>query len=544
MDFKFTRNDLSGSEHKLERFLEAIPALISWSILIVMTVLSFTHPLPAAVIIIAFDLYWIMRLFYMNIFLVVAYMRLSIDKNVDWMARVRDIDELVRGNKQPRPAPAQGIKERLSLRVHLRRLRELRKSGDIPPASDSVYHLVIFPVAREGREIVEPAIASLINGSFPASRMIVIISVEEHAAEEVKEGMRLIRAAYHDRFCEFLCIEHPQGREGEARVKGANASFAARYAARLFEEKKIPFDHVIVSCFDADTVAHADYFSCLTYTYLVTPSRDYASFQPIPVYHNNIWDAPGFARVLDVGASFFQMIEATNPDKLVTFSSHSMSFKALVEVGYWPVDLISDDSAIFWKAFIHYDGNYTVVPLAVTLSMDIAVAQGWWSTIVNVYKQKRRWAWGVENFPIVMRAFLRNGSISFYKKLTHGFKLFEGHVAWASWPFLLTVVGWLPALFAGREFAHTTVYYSAPRITLIIFRLASVGLLTCIILSILLLPPCKSRLGLLRKIAHALEWIFVPVVSVFLNGVPALDAQTRLALGKYMEFWVTVKGRR
>ena len=27
-----------------------------------------------------------------------------------------------------------------------------------------------------------------------------------------------------------------------------------------------------------------------------------------------------------------------------------MSFTALVEIGYWPVDMISDDSAVFWKA--------------------------------------------------------------------------------------------------------------------------------------------------------------------------------------------------
>ena len=33
-----------------------------------------------------------------------------------------------------------------------------------------------------------------------------------------------------------------------------------------------------------------------------------------------------------------------------------MSFKALVEIGYWPVDMISDDSAIYWKAYIHYAG--------------------------------------------------------------------------------------------------------------------------------------------------------------------------------------------
>ncbi|MBU4067734.1 MAG: hypothetical protein KKH20_06785 [Proteobacteria bacterium] len=84
-------------------------------------------------------------------------------------------------------------------------------------------------------------------------------------------------------------------------------------------------------------------------------------------------------------------------------------------------------------------------------------------TFVNVYKQKRRWAWGVENFPIVMRGFLLARNISLKKKMKHGFKLLERHINWATWLFLLSIVSWLPALFGDREFFSTTVYYSAPQ---------------------------------------------------------------------------------
>ncbi|MBI1977199.1 MAG: hypothetical protein HYS55_00440, partial [Candidatus Omnitrophica bacterium] len=272
--------------------------------------------------------------------------------------------------------------------------------------------------------------------------------------------------------------------------------------------------------------------------------RDRASFQPIPVYHNNIWEASAFARVLDVGASFFQFIEATNPERLVTFSSHSMSFKALVEVGYWPCDMISDDSAIFWKSFLHFDGSYGVVPMYTTLSMDIVSGKNWVETARNVYRQKKRWAWGVENFPIVMRGFLKNHKIPFGDKLRLAFKLFEDNVAWATWAFLITLIGWFPALFAGREFSDTVLYYSAPRITGTIFNLALLALLTTVILSQLLLPPKKVRFHLMKRIWFALEWLFVPIIVVFLSAIPALDAQTRLMFGKYMEFWVTEKDRK
>jgi hypothetical protein len=221
-----------------------------------------------------------------------------------------------------------------------------------------------------------------------------------------------------------------------------------------------------------------------------------------------------------------------------------MSFKALVEAGYWPVDMISDDSAIYWKAFIHFDGNYRVVPMYTTLSMDAVVAENWWQTIINVYKQKRRWAWGVENFPIVMRGFLKNRKIPFFLKLKTGYKLFEGHISWTTWAFLLTIIGWLPALFAGRDYSHTVFYYSVPRITGTIFHLASLSLITSVVLSILMLPKRKEQHSILKKCGYAVQWLLVPFTIIFLSALPALDAQTRLMIGKYMTFWVTDKVKK
>jgi hypothetical protein len=150
----------------------------------------------------------------------------------------------------------------------------------------------------------------------------------------------------------------------------------------------------------------------------------------------------------------------------------------------------------------------------------------------------------VENFPIVMRAFLKAKRIPLAKKFRHAFKLFEGHVSWASWPFLLGVISWIPAFFAGREFSSTVIYYSAPRIKAIIFNLASLGLLTTSVLSALLLPRYPMRYRWLKKIGHLFEWLLVPVISLFLSAIPALDAQTRLMSARYMEFWVTEKKRK
>jgi len=545
LNFNYSRQNLQEKEKRLERAFEVIPGLTSWSVIAGMVVLSFVNPVFAAVLIIAFDLYWIMRLIYMNIFLVLSYFRLSSESKTDWMGLIAGLDRLKTDLSREEPLPGKAaLGEKFAKSIHLREYKYIADNRVSLPKSADIMHLVIIPIAKEDKEIVEPGIKSLKSGSFPSAKMLVVMALEGSAPQKVKEQVYGLQQEYRQNFFDLLVAEHPQGLAGEARVKGANSTYAARLAAGYLSKKQIAFENVIVSCFDADTVVNPGYFSCLTYYYMITPFRERTSFQPIPVYNNNIWEAPGFSRVLDVGSSFFQLIEATNPEQLVTFSSHSMSFKALVDIDYWPVDMISDDSAIFWKAFIHFDGDYRAVPMFTTVSLDVTVAGNWWRTLVNVYRQKRRWAWGVENFPIIMRGFLKADKIPLSKKLRHSYKIFEGHISWATWPFILGVIGWLPAVFSGRQFTSTALYYNAPRITATIFKLASLGLLTCIILSLLLLPKKKIKHNMLNRIGHAFEWLFIPLASVILSALPALDAQTRLMFGRYMEFWVTEKQRK
>lgn len=540
MSFRYSRCDVAGRSRGLQRLLEILPGATSWSLLVGMVALSVIRPLWAASVVIAFNLYWFLRLAHSTLFLVLSYLILRAEGRTDWRARREQGTRLA--------APPAGARppwhDRVSGWLHRQRLRELDASGNTPPPFAAIHQLVIVPIASESADVVEPGLRSLAEQDFPSRRMLVVLAVEARAPEDTRRELDALAGRYRERFLDVLVALHPDGLPGEARVKGANASYAARQAAAWLTGHNIPHEHVLASCFDADTVVGPRYFSCLTYHFLMEPRRDRASFQPIPIYHNNIWQAPGFARVLDVGSSFFQLIEATNPDTLVTFSSHSMSFKALVEVGYWPVDMISDDSAIFWKSYLHYAGDYRVVPMYTTVSMDVVTADTWWSTLRSLYKQKRRWAWGVENFPLIIRGFLATPGIPLREKFMHTIKVFEAHVAWATWGFMLTLINWLPALFAGREFSDTVMYFSAPRISGLIFNLGGLALAVTIGLSLLLMPRPASRMPLLLRVRHALEWLLVPVITLFFSAIPALDAQTRLMLGRRMEFWVAGKSRK
>ncbi len=544
MSFDYSRRDLNKTQMFLQRFFEVLPGLTSWTLLLGLVALSIWAPLVAAIVVICFMLAWVLRIFYLTIFLYFSYIRLSFEKNTNWLARIRGIDRLDayldEGRHQPREKDWQS---RMSRRIHLTDMERITPLEFRPPHSSEIFHLVVIPVVKEMAAVVEASVASVASNEVLSRQIIVVFALEGRAEESVKAGMRRIAEQYRGRFMDFLVAEHPDGLPGEARVKGANATYAGKAAARYFEERRIPFDNVIVSCFDADTVVGPDYFACLTYAFMTCPDRHRASFQPIPMFHNNIWEVPGFARVIESGSSFFQFVETTDPERLVTFSSHSMSFKALVELGYWPVDMISDDSGIFWKAYLHFEGRYQVVPLPMTLSMDVVDAGSWWGTVVSLYKQKRRWAWGVENFPLVMRGFLVTRKIPFFDKVRHAYKMFEGHVSWATLPFVLTFVGWVPMISSGSEFSNTVLYYSAGRFTQAIFGLSTLALFGTITMSLMLLPKKKKRFTLFWTLVHGLEWFLVPFILVFLSAMPALDAQTRLMLDKRMEFWISDKRR-
>lgn len=549
--FDFSHKTESDADYFKERAFGAVPGVLSWVILVSLVVLSFAEPLYAAMVIIALDIYWFMRIFYMTVFLVLAYAVLAVEKETDWTLRCHLLEKGAAGLpvleekfRQLKNQPKR-ILRWFDLKNEKRELKGVIRDKVKIPAFDGIYHVVIIAAAKEGKEVLEPGLQAIAAGQFPAKRIVPILAIEERAGAAHTRMAEALREKYKSKFMDFLVAVHPDNLPGEARVKGANVTFAAKQAEKFFREAQIPFENIVVSCFDADTVASPQYFAALTYHFMRHPNRTRSSFQPIPVYHNNILEASPFARVLETGSSFFQMIEATDPEKLVTFSSHSMSFKALVEIDYWPVDMISDDSAIFWKALIHYGGDYRVVPMYVTLSMDVVIADTLWKTLSHIYRQKLRWAWGVENFPIVARAFLKETRMSLASRIRYMLKLLEMHLSWATLGFIITFIGWLPAMFAGREFSTSVFYYNSPRIAGLIFNLASLTFVISILLALALLPKDKAKkIPLLKRLVYAAEWLLVPVVFTFLSCLPALDAQTRLARGMNMKFWVSEKKRK
>ncbi len=232
-----------------------------------------------------------------------------------------------------------------------------------------------------------------------------------------------------------------------------------------------------------------------------------------------------------------------DPKNMVTFSSHSMSFKALVDVGFRQTNVVSDDSRIFWQCLLNFDGDYKVVPLYYPVSMDAVVSRSYLRTIINVYKQQRRWAYGVGEIPYMIFGFMRNKKISLKKKIRFAFAEIEGHWSWATASFIIFFLGWLPLVIGGPEFTQTLFSFNLPRVLRVLLTIAMVGLISSAYFSILLLPPKPPKYGRYKYVVMALEWIIIPVIMIIFTPLPALEAQTRWMIGKYLGFWPTEKIR-
>ncbi len=548
-------------ERKIQRSLEMVHGGLTWSAFLGMVAGSWLLPVWAAVFIILFDIYWIFRVIFISSYSLKAHWQLREGKRTDWRERCQNTRRLPEYLKEleerywkiknfRKKVSLAEIRKKIAATLYLRRTEKiLEETKKLLPTEKEILdwreilHVVFLPTANEPAEIIEPAIQSIADSNFPKEQIIILLGTEEREDEESRIAkVKYLTEKFQGVFRDFIVTTHIVA-AGEMKCKASNATFAAKKLQEYLDGKKIDYKRVIFSNFDCDTVAHREYLAALTYAYITSPKRLQRAYQPLPMYHNNLWDTNAIVRLVVTGSSFWHLFQSTRRE-MVTFSSHSEPFDTLVKVGFWPVNMISEDSVIYWKCLAYFDGDYEVQPIRLPVSLDAVLAETYWKTIKNQYKQKRRWAYGIENFPVTMRALWPNKKVPLRIKLRATFELVEGHYSWATTSFILAFLGWLPLALGGDEFRQSVLAHNLPLITQNLMNIALLGLLSSIPLSMISLPPKPKKYHWSKYIIMFFQWSMSPLVA-FLSALPAVDSQTRMMLGKYFgEFWVTEKMRK
>ena len=293
----------------------------------------------------------------------------------------------------------------------------------------------------------------------------------------------------------------------------------------------------------------------VTYDYVQDEERDYRLYQPVPMFHNNIWRVPAAVHVLASAATQWQMFLHTRPQRLVTFASYSMPMQLVRDVGYWDAHTLQEDSRFFWRCFFRYGARLKVVPVCLPFYGDCPRARTHGVNPVSPYEQIRRWAWGVGDVPFVFLNMLTHPEIPISLRVYRFCNLVFNHLMWVAVPLLLlfgaSIPGYLAVLsqatgihLVSNDYSLTSApdYLGFTSAMILTFTLASVGVL--IYVDEKLVPPRPAEWGFIRRAKSRVEVVLYPFFGLFCSVIPALESQTRLMMGFYVEYRVTASRRK
>ena len=487
----------------LQRLLEMVPGTVSWAVIIGPIWLSFSYPWLVAYFVLSFDFYWLCRALWFSGAVIVAFRRIRAVLGTDWRARLELLDD-----------PAL-------------------------PAWRSYTHLALIPTYTEPLEMLRHTVRALAEADWPTDSKICAIITRETDVNGIA-NVDALRAEFGGAFADFLHILDPL-EPGIVVGKSSAMAFGGRWLYRLLvRERGMDPTLLLVTDLDADYRVHPAYFNYLTWVHVTDPNRETQLYQPVPYFHNNVWEAPLLTRLFAAVLTQLQMWRSVLPEKLQSFGSYSTTLHLVHEVGYWATDAIPEDSRFYWKSFFTYGDRFRAVPLFIPIYGDAVRAKTYWRSLASQYLQARRWAWGVTDLPYVVQNAIAHREIPFWSRAWRVLNLFGEHINWAISPFVIIFGATVP-LFINPAFARTTLGQNLPIYASSMLSIALVALIVLIWIEHRIVPPFPSGWGWLRRWGVYLGWTGLPFVGIFFTNLPALDAQTRLLTGRYLEYRVTEK---
>ncbi|HZZ99075.1 MAG TPA: glycosyltransferase family 2 protein [Candidatus Saccharimonadia bacterium] len=493
------RNYIRRHPVKSQRALEILPGFTSWSLILFPVWGSFLIPQVVAYYIIFFDVYWLYRSLSMAVLSTISYFKLQAAKRYDWMGDLKNF-----------------------------------------PDWEKVNHVVIIPTYKEPITTLERTLDSLTRQTFPIKRISVMVSFEVREGAAATEKAKLLTEKYGPIFRNFWTTMHPDI-AGEVKGKSSNTSWGAKLAKkRLIDEQGVDINYTTISSEDADAIFHEQYFSALAFKFLDDPKRYNRIWQPPILCYNNIWKVPAPVRVFASIFSVNSMFTLMREDRLINFSTYSISLKLIDQIGYWDTDVIPEDYRLFFKTYFALKGDLEVKPIFLPVNVDAAEAVGFWPTMLNQYEQTKRWAWGVSDDAYILKQWIVAEDVPFWDKTIRVLKTVEDHFLWPVNWFAITIGALFPPLL-NQSFNRSIIGKTLPQVSSAILTLSLVSLFAVFVIDARARPPRPHSDNILKKLMQPVEFILMPVIGFFFAALPGLDSHTRLMLGKYIEYRVTEK---
>jgi hypothetical protein len=539
------------------RVLEVLPGILTWLLILGPIPLSFRYPWIVGIFVLCFDCFWLYRAAVLTLSVMISFRRLRRVMATDWRQRAFDLSD-PHARLAELPALIEAVRERTEElrrsgdrvaaaggRRQLRRLTEEQHSlerliglGEPMPDPRRLWHVALIPTYTEPYEKLFQTVKALAESDYPRDlRMVAIITRETDL--QGRENVAKLREVFGRDFLHFFHILDPL-EPGVVVGKSSAMAYGGRWLYR--ELSSLGFDpmKVIVTDLDSDYRVHPQYFGYLTYTFVADHNRYRRLYQPVPMFHNNLWQCPMPVRLIAVTTTHIQMWRHLRPERLVSFSSYAVSLQTIHEVDYWATDAIPEDSRFYWKSFFRYSGQFSAVPLFIPMYGDAVRARSYPRSLMQQYTQIRRWAWGVTDIPYFIDNAMHHSEIPLRERIARLIGIWIDHVNWAVAPFVLMFGANLP-LMLNETFRPTTLGQQLPLYAAWLLTGAFAAVIVLVFVEDELAPPRPKEWGIWMRIMSYVQWLCLPVVGIVFVNLPALDAQTRLLTGRYLEYRVTEK---
>jgi hypothetical protein len=513
--------------HGHYRFFEILPGAISYTLLLLPFLLALINVTFAVFFVLLYLLIFFVRSLAYSTRAIAGFFTMRKQLRLDWLGLAADI-EIGHPTEQAIERP----------KWHLKNLRLLDKRK-LPLKPSELYHAVIIATVNESREVLEPTIQAVMNSGYDKKQMILLLAYEGRAGKASADRVHELLKLYGDNFLYAAAVRHPANRPGEIIGKGSNISYAGRYLKRYVKKQRLDPTRILVTTLDADNRPDKRYFAALSYLYCVVPNPLRASYQPIAMYTNNIWDAPTMTRVVATGNNLFYIVNTQRPHLSRNFSAHAQPLQSLIDTDFWSTRTVVEDGHQFWRSYFRYDGDYRVYPFGVPIYQDAVHVEGYWRTLKAQFIQLRRWTYGASDIAYIAdKGFWHKGTAPKIDVLAKLLRTLSDHVTWATSTLLIYFAAFIPPLLKPQNLA-------ANELPLIVSRVQRISLATLLIslyVCLVTLPPRPARHKRYRSVFMLAQWLLLPVTSIIYGSLAAFNSQTRLMFRRYLShFDVTEK---
>lgn len=402
-----------------------------------------------------------------------------------------------------------------------------------------IEHYIVICNYKESVKKLEDTIDRIINQKYALKKIHIVLAMEDREGDDAKKRGEILKNKYGEHFASFESVFHMMV-PGEVVGKASNESYAVVKIYEKISEQGIDPKKVLITICDADSMLPPQYFAYTTYEYLKDKDRDYHFYWAPVLLYNNFWALPLPVRLQSILSSILRLAFLSQRDDLIQISTYTTNLWLLQQVGYWDVDIIPEDWHIWLQAFFKFGAKVKTIPIYLPILCDATLSPGLWNTFKSRYEQEMRWAWGVSDIPYAIKRSLETPHISSSLKLNKIMLLVETHLLWPTSFFILTISASIPSI-VNPAFGRTVMGELLPRVSSFILTISSLLLIFILYFDYKMRERVDVKTSMVNLPLLFVQWFFLPVISFFLSSLPALEAHTRMLLGKKIEYKVTEK---